>query len=378
MSRSKVLFYTHGLVDGGAERLWACLASAFADRGYPTIFAQDFEADENRANVNERVRLVTFASGHLSSVWFLAMLLRAEKPDVALSAVGGSNLKLLLACAIARSGTIPIVSYHGAREYTTGWLSYISYLGLPVMSRVARRTIAVSEGLRWKLINLWHAAPAKVITILNPVFFPDSAPVPTAAELQQRDDVILSVGRLVNEKDFVTLIRAFAALKRPNAKLVILGKGEQHERLEAEVARHGLQARVEFPGYSKEPWDTYRRARLFVSSSISEPFGNVIVEAMAHGLPVVATACAGPKEILRDGEFGEIVPMQDPAALAAAMQRALEVPVDPMRQRRRADDFSFAVRVPVYEALIREVLAEASPAAVTGPVNTDRSRRPAS
>ena len=112
---------------------------------------------------------------------------------------------------------------------------------------------------------------------------------------------------------------------------------------------------MSLPGYSKEPWAAYANAKCLVSSSISEKFGNTIVEAMAHGLPIVATACCGPLEILKAGEYGEIVPVGDEAALAGAMARALRTPVDPARQRARADDFSFARRVPVYEALIEDV-----------------------
>ena len=377
MPLPKILFYTHGLVDGGAERLWACLASAFAKRGYDVIFVQDFEAEENRANIDASVRLVTLGRRHIPATWRLAKLLKQEKPAVALSAVGGSNLKLLLATGLGRSKTIPIMSFHGAREYTTGWLSYFSYLGLPLISRLATRTIAVSEGLRQKLINTWGASEKKTIAILNPVFFPESAEVPEAGALSSRDEIILSVGRFVVEKDFTTLIRAFAKLDRPNAKLVILGKGPEQQRMETEIARHGLQDRVIMPGYSNEPWKAYRLARVFVSSSSSEPFGNVVVEAMAYGLPVVATACIGPREILREGEFGRIVPIGDAEALAKAINETLVAPTDPARQRRRADDFSFNVRVPVYEALVREVMDEALSAAAPQPATAPGdARRP--
>jgi glycosyltransferase involved in cell wall biosynthesis len=360
MSLPKILFYTHGLVDGGAERLWACLASAFKYRGYDVIFAQDFEAQENRANLDASVPLTTLGANHFRAVRRLAQLLRDEKPDVALSAVGGSNLKLLAAIALARTKTRPILSYHGAREYTTGWLSYGAYLGLPIWSRWAPRTIAVSEGLRQQLRRRWHANDSRTVTILNPVFYPENAGVPTTDALRQREDIVLSVGRFVPEKDYQTLVRAFARLDRPNARLVILGKGPQFELIRNEIRKLGLEDRVDLPGYSNEPWHAYATAKCFVSSSSSEPFGNVVVEAMAHGLPVVATACAGPKEILRQGEFGRLVPIGDDVQLAAAIEATLAAPGDPEVNRRRAQDFSFKVRVPAYEAVIREVLAEAS------------------
>ena len=355
---TKVLFYTHGLVDGGAERLWSCLASAIKNRGLDVVFAQDFEADDNRANLDAKIPVHTLGRSHWRSVLNLADVLRTEKPDIALSAVGGSNLKLMLAKALARSNVRTIITYHGFREWTTGVLSFLTYFGLPILSTLANSTVAVSDGLREKLIHRWHARKDRTITILNPVFFPPSANVPSAFEIKSRPDTLLAVGRFVPEKGFVTLIRAFARLDRPGAKLVILGKGPEEGKLRAEIARLGLKKRVILPGYSKEPWLHYASAKCFVLSSTSEPFGNVIVEALAHGLPVVATACSGPQEILLHGRYGRIVAVGNELQLAHALKDALDDPGDPIDRRRRADEFSFDVRVPTYEALIRKILEE--------------------
>jgi glycosyltransferase involved in cell wall biosynthesis len=355
---AKVLFYTHGLVDGGAERLWSCLASAIKNRGFDVVFAQDFEADDNRANLDATIPVHTLGRNHWRSVLNLANVLRAEKPDIALSAVGGSNLKLLLAKSLARSNVRTIITYHGFREWTTGVLSFVSYFGLPILSTIADSTVAVSDGLREKLVNGWRARKDRTITILNPVFFPSSADVPSAIELKARPDTLLAVGRFVPEKDFTTLIRAFARLERPGAKLIILGKGPEEGKLRNEIARLGLKKRVILPGYSKEPWSHYASAKCFVLSSNSEPFGNVIVEALAYGLPVVSTACSGPQEILLHGRYGRIVAVGNELQLAHALKDALDEPGDPLDRRRRADEFSFDVRVPTYEALIRKILHE--------------------
>ncbi len=360
MAKPKLLFYTHGLVDGGAERLWACLASAFKQRGYDVVFAQDFEAEDNRANLDTSIPVTTLGRSHLMAMRRLADLLRREKPDVALSAVGGSNLKLLLARAWARAPTRTIISYHGFDEWRSGWLSYLTFKGLPLLSRVADRTVSVSEGLGTALASHWRAYPPRQRSILNPVFFPKSARVPSEAELAGRDEIVLAAGRLVPEKDFPTLLRAFARLGRPNARLVILGKGPERERLEADVRRLGLEQRVSMPGYAQEPWAAYASAKCFVLSSQSEQFGNVIVEALAHGLPVVSTAAVGPMEILNNGEFGRIVPIGDESALAKAINDTLDSPGDPAPRRARADTFSLDTRVPAYEALIGEVAVKSS------------------
>ncbi len=358
MGATKVLFYTHALVDGGAERLWATLASTFKARGFDVHFVQDFAASDALPYLDPEIPVHTLGRGHARAIMRLARLLRRLRPQVALSAVGGSNLKLVAATSLSLSRTSSILSFHGSEEHKTGKLSHATYRALPLLSRRAARIIAVSHGLRQSLITDWKADPGKVITLHNPVYLPASAAAPSTAELQERDDLVLSAGRLVPEKDFLTLVRAFARLERPAARLVILGKGPQRDTILAEAAKLGIASQVELPGFVAEPWSVYARARCFVSPSRTEQFGNAIVEAMAYGLPVVATRCDGPREILEDGRHGAIVPIGEPAIMAEAIRAALDNPGDPAPRRERAHHFSMEARVPDYIALVEEVVGE--------------------
>jgi UDP:flavonoid glycosyltransferase YjiC (YdhE family) len=111
MALPKLLFYTHGLIDGGAERLWSCLASAFKARGYDVRFAVDFEAQDNAQNLDPSIPVTVLGRNHALATQRLAKLLRAERPDVALSAVGGSNLKMMTALGLARVATRPIITF---------------------------------------------------------------------------------------------------------------------------------------------------------------------------------------------------------------------------------------------------------------------------
>lgn len=371
MSLPKLLFYTHGLVDGGAERLWSCLATAFKKRGYDVVFVVDFPANDNLQNLDPAIRLHTLGKGHLQAVRKLTAILKDERPAVTLSAVGGSNSKLLAAIAMSGIETQPIISYHGYEEWKSGLLSLATYVTLPLLSGASARTVAVSDGLRDTLVSTWHSRPAKTITVHNPVFFPEGARVPTKEELERRDEVILAVGRLVSVKDYPTLIRGFARLRRPHARLVILGKGPEEKAIRNLAEKLGVADRVSMPGYLPDPWKAYETAKCFVLPSRSEPFGNVVVEALAHGLPVVATACSGPLEILEHGRYGKIVPVGDDLQLADALNATLNEPGDPAPRRARADQFSFPVRVPAYEQLVAEVLAEgrAAPAAAASLVS---------
>ena len=352
----RIAFYTHGLVDGGAERLWACLASAIKTRGFDVQFIQDFEASDNRPNLRSDIPVHTLGTNHFLATWRLARLLSHLKPDIVFSAVGASNPKLMAAKALSVSPTRTVITYHGFDEWKSGFLSRLAYQGLPVLSRLATRTVTVSEGLKLVLLKHWRSYEPKTVTIHNPVFFPAGTEAPSASELRAREPVILAVGRLVPEKDFATLLRAFTRVQTPGARLVILGKGPERESLEALARELGITERVSMPGYSQEPWHAYQTAKVFALSSICEPFGNVIVEALAHGLPVVATNRAGPREILDNGRYGVLVRRKNPAALAKAIDDALADPGDPEAGHRRAMDFSFEVRVPEYVALIEEIL----------------------
>jgi glycosyltransferase involved in cell wall biosynthesis len=141
--------------------------------------------------------------------------------------------------------------------------------------------------------------------------------------------VILGAGRLQRQKDFPTLLRAFARLRqRRPCRLLILGEGSGRAELEQLIAALGIGADVDLPGFQPAPYPFMRAASLFVLSSAWEGSPNVLTEAMALGTPVVATDCpSGPAEILAGGRFGALVPVGDDVALADAMARTLERPL---------------------------------------------------
>lgn len=153
--------------------------------------------------------------------------------------------------------------------------------------------------------------------------------------------MIVTVGTLKPVKRHDLLIRAFAKLDFPGARLCIVGEGQERSRLELLASELGVSARVLMPGFQPDPSTWYAHADLFVLSSDHEGFGNVIVEALEQGTPVVSTDCpVGPREILQGGRFGTLVPVGDVDALAAAMKEALCASHDRAALMRRAADFS--------------------------------------
>ena len=359
MTKRKILFYTHALSGGGAERVWALLASSFAQHGHDVIFAVDSEARENAGFLDAGVRSVTLGPGHFAALRRLRALIKAEQPDVMLSAIGVSNLKLFLAVASLGRLKRCILSIHGYFHSESQPLSQIGNLLAPLTSRLCGATIAVSEGLRNHVIKRWHVSRSRTTRIYNPVIVTMRTPPPTSAELLLREPIILAVGRMVEYKSYPMLIDAFAQVTYPGARLMILGEGAQRPAIEACIAASGLADRIELLGYHPEPWVFYARARCFALSSRSEAFGNVVVEALANGLPVVATHCHGPEEIMQGYDVGTLVEIGNAAAMAKALDDVLENPGDPAPRIARASDFNSETAYLAYERLIENVIANA-------------------
>ena len=349
--KSKILFYTHALTGGGAERVWALLASGFAARGHEVIFAVDFESDENAGYLDPSVRLAVLGGNHFQSTARLTRLIGREKPDFTLSAIGVSNVKHAVASLLCGTRKRAVQSYHGYYESEPQLLSRLGYLLTPLLTRFFARSIAVSDGLHDYLLTHWHASARRTVRIYNPVRAGKPEAAPTAGELAARPPLALAVGRLVPYKNFLGLVRAFARVGRPEAQLVILGEGPEHAAIEAEIARLGLAGRARLGGYVAQPWPHYAKARCLALSSDSESFGLVIVEALAHGLPVVSTDSHGPREILDHGRYGTLVPHRDEAALAQALEAALDDAGDPGPRIARADVFSVDVGLDAYQVV---------------------------
>lgn len=359
MPSRKLLFYTHAMTGGGAERVFALLASGFARRGYDVVMAVDYTAPENAAFLDPRVRLRPLGRGHAGSTLALARLLHAEKPDVSLSALGVSNLKHTLAALSVLRHRRAVLTYHGSPIDEPGGLSRLGNNLTPFTSRLTARSVCVSDGLMAEFLENVAGSQSRVRRIYNPVVTDTAIPARSAAELMAREPLILAAGRLVPQKGYHQLLHALNGLDPAGgAKLVILGDGPQRPDLEAQVARLGLQDRVSFPGYVAEPWAYYRQARVLALPSRTEAFGNVVVEALAHGVRVVATDCIGPSEILDGGRFGRLVPRSDLRALTQALAEALSDMSDPLPGVARAQEFSEDRALDLYAALVEEIVAE--------------------
>ncbi len=170
----------------------------------------------------------------------------------------------------------------------------------------------------------------KVQVIHNPVVTPEllqraEEPLEHPWFQPKEPPVLLGVGRLTRQKNFPNLIRAFAEVrKRRPVRLLILGEGEERASLEDLVRSFGLEGEVGLPGFVQNPYPYMKRAAAFVLSSDWEGLPTVLIEALALGTPVVATDCpSGPREILQGGRWGRLVPVNNPTALAQALEATL-------------------------------------------------------
>jgi glycosyltransferase involved in cell wall biosynthesis len=296
----------------------------------------------------------------------LTRYLREVRPSGLISQFPHENVVAVLAHRLAGSQARIAVCEHNV----TSRLQWDSrkwkrrYLP-PLVERtysMADAVIAVSDDVRDALAEVSGLPRENIVTIPNPVVGPDLAEQARAAcdhpwFAPDQPPVILGVGRLVEQKDFPTLIRAFARLRRHcRARLMILGIGKNDLKTESAraallelAASHGVSADFALPGFKSNPFAFMARAAVFVLSSRYEGFGNVLVEALACGCPVVSTDCPGaPREILDGGRFGELIPVGDDSAMAEAILRTLDHPPEREQLIARAQKFSVAAAVDDY------------------------------
>lgn len=285
----------------------------------------------------------------------LARYLEAQAPDAIVSCSPHLNLAVLWAKRLAAVSTRVIVTQHTMLSYKAHPRSYQKkwrwrFL-LPLLRRVLPRAnaiVAVSEAVAADLVESLCIAHERITTIYNPVvdralFDRARAPLQHPWFRANEPPVVLGVGRLVAVKDFPTLLRAFARLRshRP-ARLMLLGEGDERQKLELLIDQLDMRADCCLVGQVGNPFAYMARAKVLVLSSSYEGFGNVLVEALACGCPVVSTDCpGGAVEILQNGRYGLLVPAGDDAAMAKAIETTLDRA--PERQTLQTRSLHFSV-----------------------------------
>ncbi len=342
---------------GGAQRVARNLCSGLVENGHSVDLVLVEAEGELLEELPPEVSVVGLdASRVTTSALPLRRYLRAREPDVLYAMMTEINVAAIAARRLARVGTRLVVSEHNTPSASTDGIKDRLALRLAALAYPhADRTVAVSHGVRE---DLRRFVDVDATVIYNPV---DVERIRRrAAEPLDHDwfadpslRVVTSAGRHVPQKGFDTLLRAFAALGDDDARLVLLGEGEQRASLRRLADELGVGERVAFPGFVDNPFAYMGRADAFVLSSWYEGFGNVLIEAMATGCPVVSTDCpSGPSEILENGTYGPLVPVKDPDRMAEAIGEVLREPPDPDVLSERADDFSIPAVTAAYEDVL--------------------------
>ena len=372
----EVALFLYGFEMGGAQRRTLAMAGELAHRGIRTTVLVVDAAGPLREAVPAGVSVVSLRGRLTDLPWVrarrrrrvraaipaLARYLRAAKPAVLIAAANHSLLAALLAHRLAGSSPTRLVlrvSNHLSGPGLSLWLR----------AAVVRRTfnrasavLAVAEAVAQDLRALHPGLSIPVHVLPNPVIDPGLCERAAGDAghpwfYDGGDPVVLSVGRLVPQKDIATLLRAAARLaERRPLRLVIVGDGPERQALEALSRCLGLAERVHFAGTLDNPLPLMRRARLFVLPSRWEGLPGALIEAMACGCPVVASDCpGGSSEILQGGRLGTLVPPGDVSALADAMSRALDTEPDRQALRARANDYSLKAGGDALAELLRRL-----------------------
>jgi len=286
----------------------------------------------------------------------LCRLLRRRHFVFLISALSHTNIIAIAATRTAARHMRVIVTEHSI----DGVDAYHASSFFAALTRFAYERASVVIGVSQVLAEHWrHLLSSRVpVTFLyNPVVGDkEQAPPPPAHEwlINQNIPVIMGIGRLKAEKNFSLLIKAFAeVVEKCPSRLIILGEGEQRKMLTALAHQLGVSDKVLLPGFTANPEAWLAHASLLVCSSKREGFGNVIAEALACGVPVVACDCpCGPAEILEHGCYGRLVPMDDVAAMAVAIEETLKGTSDPRPLRARARAFTISRCIDAYGRLI--------------------------
>lgn len=367
---SRLALFAPSLTGGGIADVFTNLARGFCEAGYAVDLLLARKRGPFLKQVPPAARVVDFQASHVSfSLPALVRYLRKWEPDVLFSAPCGPSLTAVVARLLTGGATRLVVTEHSIFAQTVRRAQSLKARTLVALARraypFADAFVAVSEDAAQSLAACTRLSREQIAVIPNPVVVPDATaggeptlPWPLDGSHDDSDaPLILGAGRLTEQKDIPTLLRAFARLREGRAaRLVVLGEGPRRSALEALAQRLSIREDVHLPGFVDDPYAYMRAASVFALSSHDEPFGLVLVEAMACGTPVVSTDCpGGPSDILKGGALGPLVPVGDDEALAAALGDVLDAPPPADMLTRRAADFSRERAVEAYLALVESL-----------------------
>lgn len=350
-SKRPIAFFIPALNGGGAQRVVVNLANSLLDiTDHPIHVVLLRREGEFLDELRPAVNIVDLGTRRASlSVFALARYMRRERPRSMLSTLGYANIVFIISGLLAqRPCRLVVREANVVRKPTGKWIDKFRsriIIGLmrmlyPCADAVVAICNDVLQSMQAAGVNIHN----RTVVIGNPIDLMPPALTSNPMDYLPKPcpPFICSIGRLSESKGFDILLSAFSKVQDTHLNLVILGEGPLRNLLVRQARTLGIEDRVHMPGFVKNPRKILQKAELFVLSSRWEGFVNVLLEALATGVPVVSTDCPGsPNDILEGGAHGRLVPYDDPEALAAAIIKELEVPSGTREGRMaRAKDFS--------------------------------------
>lgn len=372
----KVFFTIPSLEGGGAEKVMIYILKYLDKKKYmPTLilfekkgqFMNDLPKDITVYSLNKEKLLKGFR-------WLillrLAGLLKDQKPDVVVSFMWYANIITLMSkfLGISNCGVIISERYPIFVRYERWLVEFLRRLSIRILYPMADIIIANSISMRDEIIRITRIPHKKIVVVHNPV---DTINLNRLSRdkiyhqwYEENIPVIISIGRLSKEKGLSYLLKALDIISSDGfqLRLVILGKGAEEKELKKLAKDLDIDDRVEFFGFKNNPYKYLARSSAFILASLFEGFPNVLLEAIALGVPSIATRCpTGPDEIITDEVNGLLIPPADEKALANAIQKLL-LDKDLRTKlgkaaRKRAEDFRVEKIIKQYEDVIDNVCA---------------------
>lgn len=333
----RIAFFIPDLSDGGAQKVVVNLMKGMCDRGVSLDLLLAHAEGPFLAQVPKDVKIINLEVSRVAkAILPLSRYIQKYQPWALISHLNYANVAAVLAKQIARTKTRLVLVEHNtisAHKSKVRTFKFVNYL-MKFLYPKAEFIVSVSEAASRDLARHLGFSHREVKTIYNPIvddnlLIKANSPFNHPWFQTGSPPVFLAAGRLIELKDFPTLIKAFAQLRKSkNARLLILGEGELREELENLAESLGVAEDILLAGFVDNPYAYMSRAAAFVLSSRSEGLPNVLIEAMACGCSIISTDCfSGPREILDSGRYGILVPIGDYQAMSNAMLKLLENPL---------------------------------------------------
>ena len=376
-SKEKILFILPSLSGGGAERVVLNFLSSIDNSKYESTLLLIKNTCDFKDELPKHIRVVTCLNpeekirfGFLKVIY--TILCEVSRTDIVIGALE------LIATYFAYLGSYlyrkPVIGwvhtniqeYFDYIERTEGKIRRLIHYKLSsIIYPRLDSLIAVSYGVKDSIIKAWSCSPEKIEVMYNPVDIQrirELSKIPS--NIPSDKPYIVSVGRMVYQKGFDILIKSYAEVLKNDIEqnLVIIGDGPERNSIMELVRQLGLNKKIIFTGFMENPFNLVKNADIFVMSSRFEGFGLVLCEAMALGVPVVAADCrSGPREVLDNGEYGILVPVENVRKLADSIISLLKNP----EQRNllsqkgiiRAEEFNATKAVNKFEHMIDKITA---------------------